>query len=221
MLSVLDHQAIAGLQLAERWGSLLVIGNVGPQMWRQIPGHYFDSADPVDRYAANTVSAALQRHAKSVKWQLLFPMGRADCPPLQTLGRLAGWHADSPLGTGINRRRGLWFAYRAVVAVSSELNGDAIASQESPCLTCASQACVKVCPAAALQVGSAPELRRCSAYRLSANSQCAETCIARTSCPVAPHHRYDDEQIRYHYGLALPALSRWLSTLPDAERKSD
>ncbi|HMT81523.1 MAG TPA: hypothetical protein PKD66_14225, partial [Azonexus sp.] len=52
-------------------------------------------------------------------------------------------------------------------------------------------------------------LERCSRFRLAADSPCAVGCLARIACPVAPGHRYDDDQIRHSYQRSLAMLRQY------------
>lgn len=208
-LAVLDRQHLAEFDALAEIRSLLLIGNSGPDFWRKIPSTYFDRQHPVDDFAADTVTSCMAKYADMTTWSLLYPTARY-CPPLQSLGKVAGWHYDSPLGLGVNPQWGLWFAYRAVVAVSIDLKYAIRSLFESPCVSCQSQACISACPGSAIAQGQSPDLMRCARYRLSPASACADTCISRLSCPVAPDLRYDEAQTNYHYKTALPALARWL-----------
>ncbi len=217
-LAVLPRRSVGRLSGLDDWQSLLLIGNAGPAMWRKIPRAYFQQRHPVDTYARDTVAGLLAQCAEPGTWRLLFPGD--NCPPLQALGKLAGWHNDSPLGTGINGDSGLWFAYRAVVAMSVVLDEKTVAPQDSPCLSCESLACVSACPATAVALGQPPDLKRCATYRVQPGSACEASCVARLCCPVTPHLRYSEAQINYHYRRALPALSQWLQTASTGDQAS-
>lgn len=208
-LAVLDAHRVAEFVELQDVRSLVLIGNVGPTMWEKIPPVYFDHEHPVDDYVRDVVYDCMSKYADPATWRLLFPGTDTNCPPLQSLGKAAGWHYDSPLGLGVNPRWGLWFAYRAVIALSIDLNPLIMLRTESPCVDCETKACVSQCPGKALTVGRLPDLGLCSEYRLRSESACAETCVARLACPVAADLRYDETQIEYHYRLALSALSRW------------
>jgi epoxyqueuosine reductase QueG len=78
-------------------------------------------------------------------------------------------------------------------------------SGESPCASCAEQPCITACPAGALDEREF-SLQKCIAYRKQPDSRCRITCIARTSCPVCPEHRYDDAQIAHSYSRSLAMI---------------
>ncbi len=215
LLSVLDRASLVAVPAAGKWGSVILIGNSGAHMWRQMPAAYRDRKNPVDEYAYDTVHAAMAEYLPEREWQILFPDGdhsTDECPPLQQLGALAGWHHPSPLGTGINNKSGLWFAYRAVVGVVSELTPSDIAETESPCVSCVDQPCVQACPAAAIDYRKMPDMRACATYRLQPQSPCADSCLARLACPIAVNNQYSKAQLAHHYRRSLPSLRAWLES---------
>lgn len=215
LLSVLDRASLGAVPVADNWRSLILIGNSGRQMWQQMPAAYRNRKNPVDEYAHDTVHAVMSAHLPEHDWQILFPaddISTDESPPLQQLGALAGWHHPSPLGTGINSKSGLWFAYRAVVGVGSELTASDIAETESPCVSCVDQPCVQACPAAAIDYRKMPDMRACATYRLQPLSPCADSCLARLACPVAVDNQYSKAQLAHHYRRSLPSLRAWLES---------
>jgi len=119
------------------------------------------------------------------------------------------------IDTVINHRYGLWFAYRAVVALQCDVAfspaGKKLdATIESPCVSCSGKPCLSACPAAALSTHSSPDLGACVDHRLSEQSDCASTCLARLACPLT-QWRYADEQIVYFYQRSLASTRLWVS----------
>jgi len=80
---------------------------------------------------------------------------------------------------------------------------------QSPCLSCADTPCVHSCPADALEVGAVPDLKACVSHRIQDGSSCANTCIARTACPLAKDLQYSEDQLAYFYGRSLASAIRW------------
>lgn len=188
----------------DRYSRLLLVGHAGPLLWQQLQASPLrDGVDPIDSYTREQITAWLAARLPGSGHLLLYPGGEA-CPPLQALGRLAGWHHTSPFRIGINNRHGSWFAYRAVVLIDAELALTAAGDAGSPCGTCTGAACVAACPAGAL--GSEYSLGACIDYRLQVGSPCARQCPARLACPVGAEHRYPPDQIRYAYGRSLQAI---------------
>lgn len=77
------------------------------------------------------------------------------------------------------------------------------------CATCASKACVTACPASALAYGTVPDMAACVGYRRHPASACAERCLAREACPVNQDDGYPQEQVSYHYRVALQSLLKY------------
>ena len=103
---------------------------------------------------------------------------------------------------GINADYGMWSAYRALWWLDAELEAVSLSAAQDICSECETQDCLHACPANALVAGAMPDLRKCADFRLSAESACADTCVARMACPVAAEQRYTPEQMAYHYDLA-------------------
>ncbi len=192
-----------------KFSRLLLVGNGGPGFWQAFQASAFDSADPVDDFSRDRVATMLETCLESPLRHWLYP-GPVTLP-LQRLGALAGWHHRSPLGIGINQRFGLWFAYRAALLVALDLPTGPHLGGEAPCLGCRDKPCIQACPAGALAATNGPSLQACGQYRLSGDSPCAVTCLARRACPVAPEMRYRPEQLAYHYRRSLAGLRAWLT----------
>jgi len=187
-------------------GQLHLFGHGGRALWRALKDSGFESPEPVDDFSAATVRRYFAEGLEA-DYRLLFP-DDALTLPLQQLGELAGWHHDSPFRVGVNRRFGSWFAYRAVALAATRLPVTPKAEWGAACPDCAVKPCINACPAGALVSGSL-ELDRCIDYRLSEGSACADRCVARLACPVGCEHRYDREQVAYHYGRSLITLRAW------------
>lgn len=205
----LDQPSVVG-------GSILLLGNGGPQFWEALSSEWPDVQDPVDHFSAQKSEYALQGVLGAVKRKRLFPTDNC-AVALQRLMVRAGWHTPSPLGMGMHATYGLWSACRAIWWLDADLEqnfGPSI-SPVDHCLSCVSKACVNTCPANALTSENTPQLSRCADFRLQASSDCEQTCVARESCPIAVEHRYLPAQLNYHYGLARSAIARYRSETHD------
>ena len=226
-------------------GVYVLVGNGGGRFWETVgtrcPGlqSLLDQdnreliGDPVDRISRSLVEAALRTHLPSDRFKLLFPLPADQSSaflPLQKLGRVAGWHQPSPLGSGMHPDYGLWFAYRVVIWIDAQSSADkppnrqpdaiddpgsdeqSVNTLSDQCLRCESKACVSACPAEAIDLARAPDMSACASFRLQDSSPCVDRCLAREACPaVARRHRYPREQIEFHYRLALHTLRRYYS----------
>lgn len=219
LFALLDANKIVEAAVPNNTTSVMLIGNYGRKLWDCIPDALHQGLHPVDDFTEATVTRVLTSVIGDRDWSILFPNLSA-APALQSLGRAAGWHNPSPLGNGIHPEHGLWFAYRAVVAIKLDITGGAetsalpandIRRSDSPCIRCIDQPCIKSCPPQALSAGNAPNLQACVTFRSGDQSPCAERCLARQQCPVGVQSRYADEQIRYFYRQSLQSLQRWVA----------
>jgi len=169
--------------------------------------------NPVDFFSTKVTEQLLQLAGLTVNAQMLYP-GTVPAP-LILLGELANWSTPSPLGLGLHPRYGPWFAYRALVKTTSPMHthdsntvvtsnsashrvSNASSSDNadtkpdlvaSPCLSCASVACVSACPGSAVSFKDSFNIGRCASYRLKENTLCKKQCHARNACPVGVEHR--------------------------------
>lgn len=197
--------ARAGVPLQRPW-SLILFGNGGPGFWRAFQHNRSADEHPVDAFSRQVACEFMARRFPAVGFSVLYP--GASVVPLQSLGRLVGWHHESPMKVGINDTWGLWYAYRALILVEAELPSSPVVNSLSPCATCTDKPCIAACPSHALEQAEM-RLERCIDFRLQDDSVCSHQCLARWACPVAPEQRYDPEQAQYHYGHSLPHLRRW------------
>ncbi len=203
---------------------LSLIANVGSTFWTELKvnqptwSHNSEAIEnPVDYFSARVTDQLLQQAGLTTGAELLYP-GTAPAP-LMLLGELANWSAPSPLGLGLHTHYGPWFAYRALVKTTKPLQlHNAIENKNyekkhyaatSPCLRCASTACVTACPGNAVSISNSFDVSRCANYRLNEHSICKNQCHARNACPVGVEYRYSDEQHEYHMTHALQALVKW------------
>ena len=247
----------ARIQGAEEPGFLLLFGNGGGRLWQQMAqreareareeaarvGFSDDCSDqlltqsadnPLDRASEQLVHDLIRNSPllSSANYRVLYP-GPDTALPLQQLGAIAGWHSDSPLGTGIHPEWGAWFAYRVLLWIelplglldpdltseTSRPRHDQPHSQGVPvasfamgdiCLSCQSRACVSTCPGKAIEFDASPDMDACARYRLSENSSCADRCKSREACPAGRADRqYTRAQINYHYRVALKGLAHY------------
>lgn len=204
-LAALPAETRARLDPEQRYRQLVLIGHGGRTLWERVQAAGLSSEHPIDDFSMAAVSAWFAAQLPGQSFSFVYP---GDAPiGLQTLGKLAGWHHESPFRVGINATWGSWFAYRALVLADTALDPTPPLAGESPCAGCATQPCVSACPGKALD-DHAFSLPKCIAYRKQPGSRCRITCIARTSCPVRPEHRYTDAQIAHSYSRSMAMIER-------------
>ncbi|WP_286831687.1 MULTISPECIES: hypothetical protein [Kordiimonas] len=193
----------AGME-ASRFHQLILLGHGGTALWQAVGADGLGVDDPIDSHSRKAAAAYLDASPACAGYAFLYPP--SDNPvPLIRMGELAGWHHTSKFRVGINRDWGSWFAYRALVLADSRFTPVSRPRDTSPCDACEDKPCIKACPAAAVTDGEFLS-GRCFDHRLSDGSSCAEACQARLACPVAAEHRYEADQVRYHYSRSLESL---------------
>lgn len=195
---------------ASPFRQLLLVGNGGGTFWQRSRGFVARTGHPLDEFAVDTVQRFLADAAPGVRYRVLYP--GPSLVPLQTLGRLAGWHHPSPMMVGINDYWGMWYAYRVALVADTDFAPTARVNSVSPCQTCVEKPCLSACPASALDEQEGLRLEPCLDHRMAPASNCAGTCQARMACPVGLQHRYPDGQIDYHYRYSLAHVVKWRET---------
>lgn len=209
----------------DQYRQVILLGHAGRDFWQALQGSRWGQGDliasdnPVDTYTRHLVDGYLQAVHPSSKYLSLYP---GDKPvDLQAFGRLAGWHGDSPFRLGVNKQWGSWYAYRALVLIDELPSFDKLyqpktpSAQASPCTDCSPKPCVAACPVGALgQTHSDFKLQACVDYRVLPGSACSHQCLARSACPVAKQHQYDQAQMQYHYGVSLEMIKKWQKRQP-------
>jgi epoxyqueuosine reductase len=188
---------------------LVLLGHGGRRFWKAFSASEITGDHPIDRFSAKLATAFVADYLPDARWQSLFP---SSLPlNLQQLGTLAGWSHPSPLGTGINRDFGVWFAYRAAFLTDVELPLLRQEAGESPCAACLTRDCISACPSQATGYPDQFDVYTCAAFRAELESPCIERCLARLACPYAPEHRYSNEQLAYHYRFSYRSIRRYMN----------
>lgn len=198
-----------------RYQRLVLLGNSGGRMWDALKRFVgtVSSAEtdhPVDQFSILNVEQVVRDDWGGAAIEIIYP-GEPSVS-LQQIGRLAGWHHDSPLGVGINSAHGLWFAYRVAFLIDAALPLAHEAQSTSPCASCEDHACAAACPAGAVRYAAPFAWDSCISFALADDSPCQAACLAREACPVATQDRYSREQISYHYRRATAAIRKYRST---------
>lgn len=189
------------------YSHLLLTGHGGRLFWEKLQEAGMETADPVDTFSTQLTQQFISDYLGNPPHLLLYPSGDY-LVPLTQLGEWAGWSHPSPIGQGISAEFGVWFAYRTAVLVNGNFPTTPRLQTNSPCQSCADKPCVTACPAGAVQADGF-QMSPCINFRLRTHSPCADRCLARMACPVAPEHRYTLPQIQYHYGHSLAMIRQW------------
>ncbi len=209
----------------DHYRQVILLGHAGRDFWQALQasnrgkGELIASDNPIDRFTVQQVDSFFQNAYPEVSYQCLYP---GDKPvDLQAFGRLAGWHGDSPFRLGVNKQWGSWYAYRALVLIDKlpsfdmSIQAKTSFSQDTPCTECSPKPCLAACPVGALgQNHSEFKLQACLDYRVLPGSACSHQCLARSACPLAKQHQYNEEQVQYHYGVSLEMIKKWQKRQP-------
>jgi epoxyqueuosine reductase QueG len=163
---------------------LIVAGSAGPALWRAFRARtrqdpsLWDEPNPYDAYVATVLSrvdAALAREGIAFRrFEAAFhaPV-RVD---FLALARLAALGSPGPFRLYIDGTYGPWWALRGAWLVDAEVEPPR--AMHPPCVGC-----------------PAP----CVGGRDKAGGITSATAEVRARCVVGQEHRYDDDQIAYHY----------------------
>lgn len=182
-----------------------LVGNTGSSYWPYFSqsSEFIDGdPDPLDRWSKR-IAADI---AVEFSVQPVFPSDGPPYFPFQRWAYRAEGLSASPLGILIHPHRGLWHSYR--FALLCQLEPTQVADQ-SPCLDCASKACLSACPVDAIS-DRGYDVESCASYLIeNPEAACQEQgCQARYACPIAPGYQYLAEQSQFHLKAFLDER-RW------------
>jgi len=157
-----------------------------------------DAEHPLDRYVVQSIVEA----SASIDAEHVTLWAHHTSPaaiPIQRIARAAGLAHLSPSHLSVHPAFGPWIALRAVLVVNDEGPEEPPPAPRDPCSSC-SQPCVEALQRAVESTGSleGPAVER--HWTLWAR--------VREVCPEGAEHRYDRDQIRYHYAKDRSVLGR-------------
>lgn len=189
-----------------QYRQLILIGHGGKALWKSLAETALVVENPIDSFTLDVVAKWLSALNSHIRSHVIYPNNQSI--DLVALGKLAGWHHESPFKVGINNNWGPWFAYRAVVLADSRFAITPPLSAPSPCIACTSTPCIKRCPADACGEAGL-DIDKCIRYRKTPHSECASTCLARMSCPIQSQHRYAEAQMNFHYTESMKIINQY------------
>ena len=178
-------------------GTVVMIGNAGSALWQHFAPHADAVGEdhPLDVWTRAQVLAL----AKPFDAVALFPFDGPPFYPFQRWAERAAPASPSPLGLFIHREYGLWFALRAALLLENSEQSLDGHREESPCVVCVEQPCLKRCPVGAF-TGNGYEVDRCAQFvATEAGRVCGESgCQARLACPIGVPHQYEKAHMQFH-----------------------
>ena len=179
-------------------GTLVLVGNAGPAMWRAFhaaPEAADGKAHPLDRWIARglgTLAQALGAEAR-------FPFEGPPYLPFQRWAARAEGLSASPLGILIHPRFGLWHAYRGALAFRAALPPPAAPEAPCPCDACARKPCLQGCPVGAFTADGYAVADCLDHLGRAEGRDCkGQGCLARRACPVGREYLYESQQAAFH-----------------------
>lgn len=189
-------------------GTVLMLGNAGPAMWRAFaaaPELADGGRDPLDRWTRRSVCAL----AGPLGATPMFPFGGPPHLPFQRWAMRADCVAPSPIGLLIHPEHGLWHAYRAALGFAEALALPPRREEPSPCERCAERPCLRTCPVAAFS-SAGYDVAACVRHIGSPpGADCmALGCRARRACPVGVGYAQAADQAAFHMLAFRDAANR-------------
>lgn len=190
-------------------GTLVLIGNAGPDMWRRFTAERADSSVTMDRWTEQVLGDL----ARDLGGVMLFPFAKPPLPFLSWAQRAKAGFV-SPLGLNIRLDYGLWHAFRGALILPEVLELPLPSPESHPCGDCSSQPCLSTCPVNAFD-GSSYDVEACAAHLSTpVGTGCLQNgCKARRACPVGTAYHYLPEQANFH-------MSAFLTARPDTGTRS-
>lgn len=181
-------------------GTLTLVGNAGPAMWRAFERARPAGPDPLDRWTRLVLSGVADRFGAVA----VYPFEGPPYAPFLRWAKRAEAVFDSPLGMAIHPEYGLWHAWRGALAFPDRLTLSETAATRRPCDGCAAQPCLIACPVDAFRDGVYDVAACADHLRSSAGADCMERgCRARRACPVGKGSVYAPAQAAFHMDAFL------------------
>ncbi len=203
---------VPGLDDGRPTRTLVMVGNVGPALWRAFAAspEFGTAPDPLNRWSARVIGDL----AEAWGARALYPFGGPPHLPFVAWAKRAEPVAESPLGILIHPDYGLWHAYRGALAFAEAFPLPPRAERPRPCDTCADRPCLGACPVGAFKAAGTDvagyDVSACADHlEKPAGADCmAEACRARRACPIGRAYLYAPEQAAFHMVHFLEARRR-------------
>lgn len=196
---------VPALSDGEAVGTLIVIGNAGPAMWRAFsasPEAADGAPHPLNRWTERVITTL----AAAFGARALFPFGGPPYLPFVAWAKRAAPVRESPLGILIHPEYGLWHAYRGALAFAGRLALPPRDPRVCPCEGCAEKPCLGACPVGAFGPAGYDVDACVEHIGAPAGTDCLNLgCRARRACPVGRARLYEADQAAFHMRAFLAA----------------
>ncbi|MCP4329544.1 MAG: hypothetical protein GY791_14045 [Alphaproteobacteria bacterium] len=207
-LVVLGSLAVGRADFADiRSGTLVLIGNAGPAMWRHFSTDRRDEPDPLNGWSRRTLDAIAQGLTPEFgPMRVLYPFDGPPYHPFQAWAVRAGAAFPSPIGPLIHPVYGLWHAYRGAFLLAERPHTPSPNQALHPCESCAEKPCLTTCPVDAFTAGGYDVAACVGHISGDSGAECRELgCRARRACPIGREFHYGGEQAGFHMDAFLAA----------------
>ncbi len=183
--------------------TILLIGNAGPDLWRQSSASLDGNGDALDRWTRSVMNPI----AGDVGAAVVYPFGGPPYFPFQQWAMKAEPVFSSPLGILMHPRYGLWHAYRAALCFPQPVPMPAKEVGSNPCDSCTEKPCLSACPVGAFADGQDYDVPACAGHLRSPDGKDCMSfgCRARRACPVGRDYLYDAGQAAFHMDAFIKA----------------
>ncbi|MDZ7713157.1 MAG: hypothetical protein U5L06_08570 [Rhodovibrio sp.] len=191
--------------LPEGAGTVLMVGNAGPDLWRvfpQAPEARDGQPNGLDRWTRRVMT----EFAQAFGARAVLPFDGPPYAPFQRWAQRAEPVYPSPIGILIHPDYGLWHAYRGALVFEQALDLPPADDRPRPCDSCPDQPCLTTCPVGAF-TGAGYDVAACASHiATTAGQDCVDGgCLARRACPVGTDYRYSADQASWHMRAFLGA----------------
>lgn len=196
-----DHVPDCGFASGAK--SVVLLGNVGSDMWPAFVAGRRDEPNAMDRWTQRTLGALLPGlRARLGGVEAFYPFGGPPYHPFQRWAMKAENVFPSPIGSLIHPEYGLWHAYRGALVLEQALDIPPHERSDNPCDTCSDKPCLVTCPVSAFSGGHYDIVSCANHMTTDAGKTCVDNhCRARRACPVGRQHAYNTEQSRFHMSI--------------------
>ena len=191
------EDAVPDLPTGARTETVVLVGNAGAAMWEAFVSGAdpAEGRNPLDRWLKPRIANA----AQAVGAHPIFPNEGPPFVPIQDWAVRAEPVYRSPLGIMIHPEFGLWHVYRAAFCFADRLDLPPRGDRSSPCDTCATKPCLKVCPVDAFKPDRFAATDCADHVLGDSGTVCRERgCMARRACPVGQDLQYPRPAQEFH-----------------------